>query len=309
MAQARQLKLEKKYIDCYPYAGHHFNGQKAERYIFRLKRLDKPIEASAYQQQLNGKTIKVAIELSSMFSCPMGCKFCASGSLGKVSFLTVAEILEQGKLIAKTITKSNLLHFCFQGIGEPSLISANIIQVAKKLLKLYPKAKFKVSTMGCNPQGIVELADNNIPWEAMQITLPHYQEKKLKEIFTNASQYNLKKVLSAVSKIRKLRPEVRIKFNYVCIKGFNDNKKTIKGVVNLLRRNNFFLNDETELKISYLNPTDPAEYFKLEPVKAEKHYELLRYAQKELGVKNVYVFGAMKNIRVGCGQLIKNNTN
>lgn len=299
------FKLEKKYNDCYPYIGHYFNSQKAERYIFRLKRLNKPIEASAYHQQINGKTIRVAIEISSMFSCPIGCKFCASGSLGKVFFLTVEEIVEQGKIIAKTINKTTPIHFCFQGIGEPSLISEDIIKASKKLLKLYPKAKFKLSTMGYNPNGIINLADKKIPWEAIQISLPHYLEKELKEIFKNAVHYNLKNVLIAIKELRKLRPEIRIKFNYICIKGFNDNKKTIKGVINLLRKNNFPLNDKTELKISFFNPTAIGDSFNLKSVKQEKHYELLKYAQNELGVQNVYVFGAMKNIKVGCGQLIE----
>lgn len=299
------LKLEEKYNDCYPYIGHYFNFQKAQRYVFRLIRLDKPIESSAYHQQINGQTIKVAIEISSMFSCPVGCRFCASGSLGRVYLLTVDEIVEQGKVIAKNIDNSIPIHFCFQGIGEPSLIPENIIKASQKLLKLYPKAKFKLSTMGYNPDGIIKLADNKIPWEAVQITLPHFQEKKLKEIFKNATHYNLKNVLTAVSKVKKLRPEIRIKFNYICIKGFNDNKRTIKGVIDLLRNNSFSLNDNTELKISFLNPTDTAENFNLKSAKQEKHYELLKYAQNDLGIQNIYVFGAMKNIKVGCGQLIK----
>lgn len=82
----KTIEIERRYSDCYPYIGHYFNGQKAERYIFRVKRLDKPIEASAYHQQIDGKTIRVAIEVSSMFSCLIGCKFCASGSLGRVHF-------------------------------------------------------------------------------------------------------------------------------------------------------------------------------------------------------------------------------
>lgn len=301
----KNLRLEKKYTDCYPYIGHYFNGQKAERYIFKLTRLDKPIEASAYHQQINGETVRVAIELSSMFSCPIGCKYCASGSLGKAYPLTVGEILEQGELIAQTIDESIPIHFCFQGIGEPSLIAGNIVQASKELLKLYPRAKFKLSTMGCNPKGIIDLADKKVPWDAIQITLPHYREKKLKEIFRNAAQYNLEKILAAVNKFRQLRPEVRIKFNYICIKGFNDNEQTIKGVVDLLRKNNILLNDKTELKISFLNPTDTGDKYKLKSIKEEKHYELLKYAQNELEVQNVYVFGAMKNIKVGCGQLIK----
>ncbi|MDD5750179.1 MAG: hypothetical protein PHU56_00810 [Candidatus Pacebacteria bacterium] len=104
------LKLEKKYSDCYPYIGHYFNGQKAVRYIFKLERLNKPIEASAYHQQVDGRTIKVAVEIFSMFSRPVGCKFCASGSLGKVQLLTVDEIVEQGKVIAKTVDRSIPIH-------------------------------------------------------------------------------------------------------------------------------------------------------------------------------------------------------
>lgn len=299
------LQLKKKYIDCYPYIGHYFNGQKAERYIFRSKRLGKLVEASAYYQQINGETIRIAIEISSMVSCPISCIFCASGSLGKTYFLTVDEIVEQGKIIAKNVNSSIPIHFCFQGIGEPSLIFDNIINTSKKLLKLYPKAKFKLSTMGYNPKRIFDLAIQKIPWEAIQITLPHYQESKLKKIFKNAPRYNLIKMLKSVRKIKESKPEIRIKFNYLCIKNYNDNKQTIKGTVDLLKSNGFPLNDNTELKISFLNPTKGGEYFRIKSAKPKKHYELLKYVQNDLGVQNAYVFGAMKNIKVGCGQLIE----
>jgi adenine C2-methylase RlmN of 23S rRNA A2503 and tRNA A37 len=303
----KTLTLIKKYSDCYPYTGHYFNRQKAQRYIFKINRLNKPVEASAYHQQIDGHDIKIAIELSSMFSCPVGCKFCASGSLGKSEVLTENEIVEQAVHIASTIKKNMPLHFCYQGIGEPSLIPGLIINVSKSLLKLYPTAKFKLSTMGANPNGIIELGFSDLPFESIQITLPHFSQLELKKMFAAWPAYSVVNVLKAVKVFHLLRPGVKVKFNYTCIKGFNDNKQTIKGVIELLKNNGITLTDNLELKISFLNPTDISCQNKLSSSGREKHYNLLKFVQN-LGISNCYVFGAMKNIKVGCGQLIVANT-
>jgi len=299
----KTLTLIKRYSDCYPYVGHYFNQQKAQRYIFKINRLNKPIEASAYHQQIDGHDIKIAIELSSMFSCPIGCKFCASGSLGKSEILTEDEIIEQAVYIASVIKKTTPIHFCYQGIGEPSLIPELIINVSKRLLKLYPACKFKLSTMGANPGGIIELAFTDLPFESIQITLPHFNQVELKKMFVKWPAYSVVNVLKAVKVFHLLRPGVKIKFNYTCIKGFNDNKQTIKGVIGVLKDNGITLTDNIELKISFLNPTDISSQNKLSSSGREKHYELLKFVQNS-GISNCYVFGAMKNIKVGCGQLI-----
>jgi len=298
------LELENEFIDTYPYAGHHFNGQKSQRYIFNVKRINKPVEATAYHQQLNGKTIKVAVELSSSYGCPVRCKFCASGALGPVQNLLESEIVEQALFIVKKIEKNVPIHFCYQGIGEPSILSDTILKASKKLSKKFPNAKFKFSTMGFRPNEVIKLISSDIPWLAVQITFPHYKQEKLREIFQGAVNYKIDKVFEMVKEIKRINPKLKIKFNYILIDGFNNNKSCFKNTIKTLRANGITLDDQTEIKISFLNPTDIASIHNLKSAKVINHYDLYKYAKKELKVKNIYVFGAMKNIKVGCGQLI-----
>lgn len=305
MISMRHFSLQETYTDAYPYVGHNFNRQKAVRYILRCKRLQVPIEATAYHQIVGRRVLRVAVELSSMFSCPIGCRYCASGALGKCRFLTADEIAEQGFMIAQSIPVNIPIHFCFQGIGEPSLIVDRIRAVCQKLLRRYPHARFKISTMCAQPDNVLLLAPT-IPWETIQITLPHYDNRRLQEIFSGVPRYDIGKTLHTARLLSLMRPDVRIKFNYLCIRGFNDDFSTIKGVVDRIRQEGLDFTGTIELKISFLNQTDIARKNKLQCVPEQKLYDLLQYAKTELHVGNAYVFGPMRDIKVGCGQLIKN---
>lgn len=294
----------------YSYVGRRFNGQRAVRCVFAVSRINRLIEASNYEQRAHGNPIKVAIELSTMFGCPIGCTFCASGNLDTIDFLHVDEIVGQGMVLAdyyeRTVGPAVPKHFCFQGIGEPSLIPERIIAAAHQLQERYPVAKFKASTMGANPAGIPKLAAD-IAWEAMQISLPHHDAGKLRELFRHVRNYDPLLVLAGVREFRALRPDVRLKFNYIGIENFNDTPEAIAGTVNLLRSQGFLSgqeDDRSELKISFLNPTDVGRMFNLRDIGQTGLEDLLRHVQDKLGVKNAYVFGPMHDCTVGCGQLI-----
>lgn len=304
------LWLQRYFENTYSYVGHQFNGQRAVRCVFLVPRIGQLIEASNYEQRLHDIPIKVAIELSTMFGCPVGCTFCASGELSDINFLQVDELVGQGVAMAdyynQTVGPSVPKHFCFQGIGEPSLMPDRIVDAAHRLLGRYPLAKFKVSTMGANPTGIAKLAAN-VPWEAMQISFPHYDVRKLRELFRHIKNHDPLRVLAGVRAFCERRPDVRVKFNYIGIRDFNDTPEVIERTVKLLRSQGFLLGhkfDKSEFKISFLNPTDVGRMFNLRDIGQTGLEDLLGHVQIKLGVKSAYIFGPMQNCTVGCGQLI-----
>ena len=308
------LLLKHCFENTYSYVGHQFNGQRAVRCVFIVPRINRLIEASNYEQRIHGVPLKVAIELSTMFGCPVGCTFCASGNLDAINFLRVDEIIAQGLVLAtyyeQTVGPEVQKHFCFQGIGEPSLIPERIVTAAHKLGDAYPTAKFKASTMGASPTGIPQLA-SDIPWEALQISFPHYDADKLRGLFHHIKNYDPIRVLTGVREFHELRPDVRLKFNYIGIRNFNDAPEIIEGTVHLLRSQGFLsghADDKSELKISFLNPTDVGRMFNLRDIGQSGLENLLRHVRDKLGIENAYIFGPMQDCTVGCGQLIADYT-
>lgn len=312
LAATYGFRLESHFESAYSYVGRQFNGQRAVRCVLRIPRIGRLIEASNYEQRVHGVPIKVAIEVSTMFGCPVGCMFCASGNLDAINFLQVDEIAGQGLLLAdyyeQTVGPEVTKHFCFQGIGEPSLMPDRIVSTAHRLQEKYPDSRFKASTMGANPSGIPKLAAD-IPWEAIQISFPHYDSSRLRVLFRHIKNYDSLRVLAGVRELRDLRPDVRLKFNYIGIKNFNDIPEIIEGTVHLLRSQGFLSgqkDDRSELKISFLNPTDVGRMFGLRDIGQTGLEKLLRYVRDKLGVESAYIFGPMQDCTVGCGQLIAN---
>ncbi len=101
--------------------------------------------------------------LSCQVGCPLACKFCQTGRLGRGRNLTAGEIVEQFFLLESRVGK--LDNIVFMGMGEPML---NFDAVEKAILVLtHPKGRnlskrrITISTAGvCD--GIYRLADSSI---------------------------------------------------------------------------------------------------------------------------------------------------
>jgi len=79
--------------DQYYFAGPEWDTQIAKRFILKNKRVSKIVESSYYLHvQHDGSPANIAFEPSASFGCPVGCLFCASGTLFPVRALTATEI-------------------------------------------------------------------------------------------------------------------------------------------------------------------------------------------------------------------------
>ena len=102
----------------------------------------------------NGSQQKdLTIELSTMYGCPVGCNFCASGALTESPcFLTAIDIAKQLETcISETgINPSKFEHFyvSFTGIGEPSIIYKDISECMNIIRARYPHVMFNIATTG-----------------------------------------------------------------------------------------------------------------------------------------------------------------
>lgn len=305
MKEGLTVQVQQEFnIGPYPYAGKGWDSQQAMRLVLAVRRIGQTVETSVFEQQQQGKPIKLAVEVSSMFGCPVGCQFCASGQLRPVHYLNSREITDQALLLLRRNKEINLPQsVCYQGIGEPTLLPDTIVDSAHQILEEFPQVKFKMATMGAKPEAIAQFANSDIPWVSLQLSLPHWDLRKLQVIFNNFKGYNPNTILTGVRNFTQVRPDVRIKFNYPCIAGLNDTPADVENIIALIASHGFVFDETTELKLSYLNPTATALSHCLKSATETRIRELLKHA-KSLGAHNAYAFGPMADIMVGCGQLI-----
>ncbi|MCE3046310.1 radical SAM protein [Legionella sp. 16cNR16C] len=293
--------------DEYFFAGSAWNTQIAKRFVLKTKRFGRLIEASYYLHLDKGKPFNIAFEPSTSFGCSVGCLFCASGTLSPIKALTVAEIVEQvNTLIA--IYRRDFPDYriredvFYSGIGEPTLMTNVLIEASARLLEQNPDLQFKMSTMGALPSALLRWADSELPLRSLQVGIPHWNEDKIKYLYSKCSKYNLHDVLQHVQLFMDKRPDTAIKINYIVMENYNnsleDLKRTVEKVISILGRN-------IELKISCLNPTEFAEQNQLIAVK-QQTLETLAGGVQSFGLKKVYTFGPMSKDKLGCGQLAGN---
>ena len=302
------FKVEKVIEETCSFAGPNWNIEKIKRFVLKVKETNQIIEASYYIHfnSNEGKLINVGFEPSGSYGCPIGCLFCASGALRPIQPLDGRQIANQVLLLIDDCRRTHKeiesipKYIFYVGIGEPTLIN-QLITASNLICKKYPGLSFKISTMAAVPRAIIQFAKSNLPLRSIQLSLPHWDEKKLKYLFANDAEYNLTSVLKAIKKFSILRPQTKIKINYIGIKGYNDTFEDIRKTINLVRQ---YLKKKFELKISCLNPTEISRKNALSSMTPRELESFAKFAQS-LGVADVYLFGPMMNPekKIGCGQL------
>lgn len=296
--------------DQYYFAGPEWDTQIAKRFILKNKRVSKIVESSYYLHvQHDGSPANIAFEPSASFGCPVGCLFCASGTLFPVRALTATEITEQVTALMNVYKNDfpNIVKIredvFYCGIGEPTLIADILIAASQQILKNHPHMQFKMSTMGALPSAFSKFAACDVPLRSIQLGVPHWDEIKIKQLYSRCSNYDFHTVLSSVQNFMKIRPETRIKINYVAMCHYND---TAEDLIKTVEKIMPYLDNNFELKISCLNPTNYAYENQLTPISPEQLDQLLLAATAQFNLQKIYKFGPMNHAKLGCGQLAGN---
>lgn len=108
------------------------------------------------------------VGVSVMSGCPVGCKFCATGSMKKCRNLTAEEILQQvqfvlDKNIGTWIDGAKEFKINYTRMGEPFLNIENVRQAIHQLYNYNPNIHHYISTIG--------IKDANYSWIKPNMTL------------------------------------------------------------------------------------------------------------------------------------------
>lgn len=231
--------------------------------------------------------------ISSQVGCALGCKFCATGSLGFKRDLTSGEIVSQVLLLKKDLVNyEGKINLVFMGMGEPLL---NYENLKKSLLLLTDEKGVGISSrrVTISTAGILKnlkKLENDFPNIKISFSLNgsgNSQRQKLMPVSKKESLDDL------IEYFRDKKRKHRITFEYVLIDGINDSSDDAGKVSKLLR------GIPSKINIIPYNPNDFSDFLTPSEEKVDNFAELL--AKKGYTVMVRWSKG--KDIRSACGQL------
>jgi 23S rRNA (adenine2503-C2)-methyltransferase len=161
----------------------------------------------------------------------MACAFCATGEMGLVRDLTVAEIVDQIRYWQRELAErgERVSHVVYMGMGEPLHNYRATIASARALIDpegfgISPR-RITVSTCGVVPK-IDALAGEGLPIN-LAVSLHAPNDKTRSAIMPINRKWGVEEVLAASARyVKKTRR--RVTFEYVMLGGVNDSEATAR---------------------------------------------------------------------------------
>ena len=206
---------------------------------------------------LDMKKDRYTICVSTQVGCKVGCSFCLTAKGGFVRNLEAAEIIDQVLQIKKDMNfpSEKRLNIVYMGMGEPldnfdNLVQAINIFKQEDGLAIGPKRQ-TVSTSGISNK-IDRLGELDLGVH-IAISLHAVDDELRSQIIPMNKAYNIGSIIEAIKKY-PIDNRKRVMFEYLVMRGVNDDIASAKKMVKLL--------DGIKAKVNliYYNPYPGGEY-------------------------------------------------
>eukprot|EP00270_Netrium_digitus_P018056 TRINITY_DN6798_c0_g1_i1.p1 TRINITY_DN6798_c0_g1~~TRINITY_DN6798_c0_g1_i1.p1 ORF type:complete len:397 (+),score=91.73 TRINITY_DN6798_c0_g1_i1:109-1299(+) len=258
-----------------------------------IMRHDASAGVYAGQQRPGGPRATLCI--SSQVGCQMGCKFCATGSMGLQGDMAAGEIVEQLLHAQRVCPIRNIV---FMGMGEPLNNYYAVCQAVRAFtlppFNLSPN-HITVSTVGVVPR-ILSMADD-MPGINLALSLHAPNQELRTEIVPSAKAFRIDKLMGAVERYLQKSTGKRVFVEYVMLAGVNDSVGHAEELGQLLRgcSSSVVLNlipyNATSVADAFTSPT-AATVGQFQSIMREK-FSVRTTVRKEMGA----------DIAGACGQL------
>ncbi len=282
----------------------------------------EPVQIHSYQQSLADGTIKYTFRLSqghliegvlipsrrservtacisTQVGCPLGCKFCATGTMGLKRNLKAYEIYDHLWLLneeSKRHFGRKLTNVVVMGMGEPLLNLDNVLRaldivMSEQGLAMSPQ-RITMSTVGIIKE-LYRLADM-APKFNLAVSLHSAIDDVRSQIMPVNNSNPLNELIDALKYFHK-KTGKRITFEYLMLGGVNDNIKDARALAEFTR------NFPSKINLIEYNETPQSIFRKSQP---ERVQEFINFLEN----RNIIVtFRRSKgsDIAAACGQLVK----
>lgn len=225
----RECLKENTQLDC-------LEAVKTNTEATSTKVLFKTVDDKRIESVLISEKDRETVCVSSQIGCPVGCLFCATGTLGITRNLTVDEIIEQVIYFGRILKEKGryVTNVVFMGMGEPTL---NLQNVKDSLNILNSEEKFglgmrnfTISTVGVLAN-LTQLLDQKNQFK-IAISL-HAPNQKLREQLIPIAKANPLDKLLSITKNYAQTQNKRITFEYVMLKDINDSVQQAEELASL----------------------------------------------------------------------------
>ena len=221
-----------------------------EAYEFRGLRLERKSESSdgtvkflfglddgcPVETVLIPDRVRRTICLSSQSGCALGCRFCATGTMGLKRNLTVGEMVGQLMYVRENYGEDAFTNVVFMGMGEPFNNYDNLVEALRIMTESLglgiAARKITISTVGITPV-LCKYADSGLKAN-VAVSLHAAVQEKRESLAPVARTYQLDGLMEAARYYtRKTRR--RITFEYIIFEGLNDTREDILALARLVQ--------------------------------------------------------------------------
>jgi 23S rRNA (adenine2503-C2)-methyltransferase len=240
--------------------------------------------------------------ISCQVGCPMGCTFCATGTMGLKRNLTVHEMVEQVIFYARWLKAKGgrrVTNVVYMGMGEP-MNNYNEVMRSVRLLNAddgfnLGARHISISTCGVVP-GILKLAEE--PEQVnLAISLHSGIDSTRSKIMPVNKAYDVTKLMRAVRTYTE-RTNRKVFFEYLMLKGVNDSLEEADAVADILEENPRLYH----VNVIKYHDTDA---FESTPKDGRMAF-IQRLKERHIPVTHRRTFG--EEIEAACGQLAINES-
>ena len=212
------------------------------------------------QTDEDGKLLRhtrYTICISSQVGCKIGCAFCLTGKSGFKRNLTAGEITSQILMIKRdnNIAENRRVNIVYMGMGEPLDNLTNVSKAVKIFndldgLSISPRRQ-TISTSGLSTQ-IEKLGKMDLG-VLLAISLHAVDDELRQKLMPINKAYNIESIINAV-KAFPIDARKRVMFEYLVMKGVNDDQSSAKKLVKLLN------GIKSKVNLIYFNPHPGSEF-------------------------------------------------
>ena len=299
-----QLAEQGYFISQLKVVDHLTDRDGSAKYLFELS------DGERIESVLLPEEDRMTLCVSTQVGCPMGCAFCATGSIQFRRNLTAGEIVDQvyacsvpvraypesgeHKIAPDDVTANRITNIVYMGMGEPL---QNYDAVLRSIRILNHSSgrnigirHITISTSGIAP-AIRQLAQEEIrPRLAISLSAP--SDALRDRLMPINRKYPISELLDAV-RAYQAQTNQRVTFEYVLIEKVNDTVNHAKLLVKLLRGLMYNVN------LIEHNPFSGCEFTGSSRERIQRFADTL----KEAGVETTIRFRMGRKIKAACGQL------
>src|SRR5262245_51537932 len=238
---------------------------------------------------------RATICVSSQVGCAVNCQFCLTALLGVKRNLTAGEIVGQVSAVLNdrdVDLERQRVNIVFMGMGEPFLNYPQFMKAVRLLTEGvgFPESRMTVSTSGIVPR-IADFGGEPVrPKLAISLNAPNDEIRE--RIMPINRKWNLA-VLMQAARDFPLRNRERITFEYVLLRGVNDQAAHAREVIELLR------GIRCKVNLIALNPGPGVDFATPE----EKHLREFQTIRTRAGIPAFVRRPRGRDIYAACGQL------